>query len=248
MKPATISRANGLPTPPLREYYSRVLAYIATAASIAAGTYVGHFAYDILWMVPYALLYPHLAHNLSRRFKRDYPQQTDLALLFFDALHAGAACVLLGFSAVPSLMFLLILCFSALVVGGMRYLGLGLLVAASGMALCAALVGIHPNTDTPTLVALVSILFATLYICITAYFVNQQGLRLAQVRSEIKREQERPRAWRATWPSTCHHRSGNRSSPARRACAWRLSARSSRCSSPISRGLPSCRKSWKPKR
>ena len=37
MKSVTPSRANGLPTPPLREYYSRVLAYIATAASIAAG-------------------------------------------------------------------------------------------------------------------------------------------------------------------------------------------------------------------
>lgn len=191
MKPATTSRANGLPTPPLREYYSRVLAYIATAASIAAGTYVGFFAYDILWMVPYALLYPHLAHNLSRRFKRDHPQQTDLALLFVDALHAGASCVLLSFSVVPSLMFLLILCFSALVIGGLRYLGLSLLVAGSGMALCAALVNVQPNPQTPTLVALVSILFTTLYICITAYFVNQQGLRLAQVRSEIKREQEK---------------------------------------------------------
>ena len=191
MKPATTSRANGLPTPPLREYYSRVLAYIATAASIAAGTYVGFFAYDILWMVPYALLYPHLAHNLSRRFKRDHPQQTDVALLFIDALHAGASCVLLSFSVVPSLMFLLILCFSAMVVGGLRYLGLSLLVAGSGMALCAALVNVQPNPQTPTLVALVSILFTTLYICITAYFVNQQGLRLAQVRSEIKREQEK---------------------------------------------------------
>ena len=191
MKPAPPSRANGLPTPPLREYYSRVLAYIATAATIAAGTYVGYFSYDILWMVPYALLYPHLAHNLSRRFKRDHPAKTDLTLLFFDALHAGASCVLLGFSVVPSLMFLLILCFSALVIGGLRYLGLSMLVAASGMALCAALVEIHPRTETPTLVALVSILFATLYICITAYFVNQQGIRLAQVRSEIKREQEK---------------------------------------------------------
>ena len=36
MKSVTLSRANGLPTPPLREYYSRVLAYIATAAAIAA--------------------------------------------------------------------------------------------------------------------------------------------------------------------------------------------------------------------
>ncbi|MBL0952076.1 MAG: adenylate cyclase, partial [Pseudomonas sp.] len=113
------------------------------------------------------------------------------ALLFVDALHAGASCVLLSFSVVPSLMFLLILCFSALVIGGLRYLGLSLLVAGSGMALCAALVNVQPNPQTPTLVALVSILFTTLYICITAYFVNQQGLRLAQVRSEIKREQEK---------------------------------------------------------
>ena len=175
----------------MREYYSRVLAYIATAASIAAGTYAGYFSYDILWMVPYALLYPHLAHNLSRRFKRDYPAPTDITLLFFDALHTGAACVLLSFSAVPSLMFLLILCFSSLVIGGLRYLGLSLMVAASGMALSAALVEVQLRPETPTLVALVSIFFTTLYICITAYFVNQQGMRLAQVRSEIKREQEK---------------------------------------------------------
>lgn len=71
MKSATISRANSLPTPPLREYYSRVLAYITTAASIAAGTAVGHFTYDVLWMVPYALLYPHLAYQVSRRFKNE---------------------------------------------------------------------------------------------------------------------------------------------------------------------------------
>lgn len=42
----------------MREYYSRVLAYIACGASIAAGTYTQYFSYGILWMVPYALLYP----------------------------------------------------------------------------------------------------------------------------------------------------------------------------------------------
>ena len=66
------------PAPLLREYYSRVLAYIAPAAAVAAGTYVNHFGYDILWLVPYALLYPHLAYHLSNRFKRDHPQQTTL--------------------------------------------------------------------------------------------------------------------------------------------------------------------------
>ncbi|MBK4532434.1 MASE2 domain-containing protein, partial [Enterobacter cloacae] len=53
----------------MREYYSRVLAYIACGASIAAGTYTQYFSYGILWMVPYALLYPHLAYHLGQRFR-----------------------------------------------------------------------------------------------------------------------------------------------------------------------------------
>lgn len=191
MKPIVKPASIVLPTPPLREYYSRVLAYIATAASIAAGTYSQYFSYDILWMVPYALLYPHLAHQLSQRFKHEHPRQTHLALLFIDALHAGAGISLLDFSVVPSLMIVLTLSFSALIIGGLRYLGLSGLVMFSGTLLCAAVSEIKLHPATPALVAFVSILFTTLYICITAYFVHLQGLRLSIARGEIKREQEK---------------------------------------------------------
>ncbi|WP_263145589.1 adenylate/guanylate cyclase domain-containing protein [Pseudomonas sp. RIT-PI-AD] len=191
MKSVVPDRLSNLPIPLLREYYSRVLAYIATAASIAAGTYVQHFTYDLLWMVPYALLYPHLAHHLSLRYKRDHPRQAHLVLLFIDAVHAGAGAVLLGFSVVPGIMFLLTLSFSALMIGGLRYLGLALLVAASTVVLTSVSFRPELNAATPVLVSLVSTLFTTLYICITAYFVHQQGLRLAQARGEITREQEK---------------------------------------------------------
>lgn len=191
MKSANLDRLSSLPTPPLREYYSRVLAYIATAASIAAGSYIQYFSYDVLWMVPYALLYPHLAHHLSLRFKRDHPERTHLILLFIDALHAGAGAALLGFSVVPSLMFMLTLSFSALIIGGLRQLGLAILVAASATVLTTVVA--HPDLKlaTPALVSFVSICFTTLYVCITAFFVHQQGLRLALARSEIKLEQEK---------------------------------------------------------
>ncbi|MCU9951352.1 adenylate/guanylate cyclase domain-containing protein [Pseudomonas solani] len=191
MKSANLDRLSSLPTPPLREYYSRVLAYIATAASIAAGTYTQYFGFDVLWIVPYALLYPHLAHHLSLRFKRDHPERTHLILLFIDALHAGAGAALLGFSVVPSLMFLLTLSFSALIIGGLRQLGLAILVAASATVLTTVIA--HPDLKlgTPALVSFVSICFTTLYVCITAFFVHQQGLRLALARSEIKLEQEK---------------------------------------------------------
>ena len=179
------------PAPLLREYYSRVLAYIAPAGAIAAGTYSGHFDYSILWLVPYALLYPHLVYHLSSRFKNDYPDQNKLILLFIDALHTGGACALMGFSLVPSLMFLLTLSFSSLIAGGLRKAGLALLVALGSMALSTALIKPPVNFDSPSLVSLASILLTTLYICITAFLVHEQGMRLTQARIEIKREQEK---------------------------------------------------------
>src|SRR5690606_41113852 len=68
MTSATAERRNGLANRTLREYYSRVFAYLAGAATLAAGTYTQLFLIDLLWMVPYALLYPQLAYHLGYRF------------------------------------------------------------------------------------------------------------------------------------------------------------------------------------
>jgi class 3 adenylate cyclase len=180
-----------LPDPRLREYQSRVLAYLTVAASIAAGTYCQHFGYDILWLVPYSLLYPHLAHHLSRRFKHSHPQQTDLGLLLIDAVHAGIGASLLGYSLVPSLMFLVTLSFSALIIGGLRVLTIALLGALCGGVLSFVALTPALNLATPPLVAAVSILFTLLYLCIAAFLVHEQGQRLSQAREEIKKEQEK---------------------------------------------------------
>ncbi|MNO92721.1 Adenylate cyclase 2 [compost metagenome] len=168
-----------------------MLAYITVAASIAAGTLSNHFGYDILWMVPYALLYPHLAYYLCRRFPPANPERTRQILLYIDAVHVGAATALFGYSVVPSLMLVLVLAFSSLVLGGLRSLALILLVALSSAMFTGALIMPGFKGATPVLVSLVSVLLSALYICITAYFVHQQGLRLAQAQAEISREQEK---------------------------------------------------------
>lgn len=90
IKSAIVSGSRGSLLP-LRDYYSRVLAYLTVAATVVTGTYVQHCPQEILWMVPYTLLYPQLAHLLSRPFHRRNPQRTDQALLLLDALHAGFA-------------------------------------------------------------------------------------------------------------------------------------------------------------
>ena len=189
MSTVTGERRNGLATRPLREYYARVLAYLTCAATLAAGVHAQYFAVELLWMVPYALLYPHFAYHLSYRFKREYPERTSQVLLGLDALNAGAGIVLFGAALVPSLMFLLTLCFSALVIGSLRHLMMALLLVLAGIGITSLLVPLQFNTTTPTLVSAVSILFTTLYVCITAYYVHQQGERLAQARHEVELEQ-----------------------------------------------------------
>ena len=175
----------------LREYYSRTLAYIAAAAAIAAGTYVQHFSYTILWMVPFALLYPHLANQISQRFRQDNPEQTELSLLVIDACNAGLAITLLDFPAVPGLMFILTLCFTATIIGGMRYMIIALLTAISSSVISSLFISSKLFLVTPVAVDIVSIGFSGLFICLTAYFVHQQGLRLDQARFDITREQEK---------------------------------------------------------
>ena len=94
MKAVSPARPNSLPTPPLREYYSRILAYIAVAASVAAGNYAHYFSNELLWMVPYTLLYPHLAHHLSAR-----ANHTDRQSCNTDNALAHSRCASLGSSA-----------------------------------------------------------------------------------------------------------------------------------------------------
>src|SRR5690606_27255427 len=132
-------------------------------------------------------------------------------LLSLDALNAGAGIVLLGGALVPSLMFLLTLSFSALVTGSLGHLLITLLMVLVGIGLTNLLVPLQLNLGTPPVVAAVSILFTTVYVCITAYFVHQQGVRLAQARSELEAEQAKaarlarnlakylsPQAWEST--------------------------------------------------
>ncbi|WP_286788682.1 MULTISPECIES: adenylate/guanylate cyclase domain-containing protein [unclassified Pseudomonas] len=190
MKFLTHRHANS-PSEYLGEYYSRALAYLALAATIAAGAYAHHFAYNILWLVPYTLLYPHVAQQVSIRFRRNRNQETDLILLFIDSVHAGISILLLGFSLVPSFMVLLLLTFTSLLMGGGRYAAIALLTAFSALLATSAVALEHIEPHTPLLVTFVSIVGTSLHLCMTAYFMYEQRLRLRQAQEELKLEHEK---------------------------------------------------------
>jgi class 3 adenylate cyclase len=176
---------------PLQEFYLRVLAYMFIAVTVAAGTYTGFISYNLLWLVPYSLLYPYISHFISSRLKKLYPRLTYGCQLLLDALHAGTVFALIGFALIPTLMAVLIIGFSALIVGGLRLM-LPMLAATFATAGAAWFILQPPITlEAPLALCLASVLFASLYICISAYFVYFQGLHLAKVQLDIKREQEK---------------------------------------------------------
>ena len=179
------------PSAPFRELYSRVLAYMFIAVVIAAGTAVGFFSYNLLWLVPYALLYPHFSYFIATKFRQRYPLAVQRSLFSLDALHTGAVIALIGFAIIPTLMGLLIALFSALIIGGIGLM-LPMLIAILIFAAGAGVLLQTPLTlEVPLLVSVVSVVFGAVYICVTAYFVHFQGVYLAKAQLDIKREQEK---------------------------------------------------------
>lgn len=176
---------------PLQEFCLRILAYMFIAIIVTVGTYTGFISYNLLWLVPYSLLYPHISHFISARFKNLYPRLTYSSQLALDALHAGIVFALLGFAIIPVLMGLLIIGFSTLIVGGLRLM-LPML-AATLLITGATWLVLQPTIalDAPLAVCVASVLFTSLYIYIAGYFVYFQGLYLAKVQLDIKREQEK---------------------------------------------------------
>ena len=193
----------------MREYYSRVLAYIACGASIAAGTYSSISATASSGWCPMRCS-TRTWRTTSASASASTTAQGDPRLLAVDAVHCGLGMALLGFSVVPSLMFLLVLSFTALVIGGLRLLGMALLVSASSALLVAVLVARRLLGTTRSEVAAVSILFCGLYICITAFFGHQRRAAPGPgAPGESPASRKRPRGSRATPGRVpCRRRSG----------------------------------------
>jgi class 3 adenylate cyclase len=176
---------------PLQEFYLRIFAYMFIAVIIATGGYTGFISYQLLWLVPYSLLYPHISHVITARLKNLYPRLTYACQLALDALHAGIVLALIGFAITPTLMAVLIISFSSLIVGGLRLLLTMLIATVSSAAGAWFILQVPITLEAPLTVCVASILFAILYICFTAYFVYFQGLHLAEVQLDVKREQEK---------------------------------------------------------
>ncbi len=176
--------------PPMPDYNGRILAYTATAAIIVTGVLQGIFEQQLLWVVAGALIWPHLAHLLTRRtFLRRSPRIRQ-KMLFLDCIVGGAFIGLIGLIAIPSVSVILMLMFSCLIVGGIRQWLFGTALMSASLAASAATLGVADNLQSPLLTSIIAVASTGAYICVTAYYSHQQARALLLAKTQIQNQRE----------------------------------------------------------
>ena len=176
--------------PPMPDYNGRILAYTAAAAIVVTGVLQGAFQQGLLWIVAGALIWPHLAHLLTRRtFLRRSPRIRQ-KMLFLDCVIGGVFIGLIGLVAIPSASVILMLMFSCLIVGGIRQWLFGTALLSASLAASAATLGIAGSLQTPLMTSIVAVVSTGTYICLTAYYSHQQARALLLAKTQIQNQRE----------------------------------------------------------
>lgn len=241
------SQNNPVAIPPMPDYNGRILAYMATGSVIAAGLAQGLFASWMVWTLVAAIIWPHVAHQLTRRtFLRNSPRIRQKMLLV-DCAIGGGFIGTIGLVVIPSVSVLLMLMFSCLIIGGVRQWVFGTLITFIGMVVALSVVGLAESPHSPLLTSLIAILATGSYICVTAFYSHQQARALMLAKTQIQNQREQsialshklskylsPQVWQSIFTGE-------------RDVRLKTSARNLRSSSRTSRVLPSCPKKWNPR-
>jgi len=177
--------------PPLEGFHSRVIAYLCVAVTFGAIALEQGFNLVNVTVVIYALLYPHLVRLLIAHIRNLQPFHRRLALLGIDGFNTGIFITLCAFSVVPSLVFVLLISFSSIIIGGPVFMLTGWLLVLLGVIASSAVTSAQIIPERSTLVAFSSLLSGAAFTLIMAAFVYRQGRTLAQAQKVISAEQEK---------------------------------------------------------
>lgn len=174
-----------------QEYCLRILGYFFIAVVVSSGLYTDFFASDLLFLIPYALLYPHIIYFVGRHVEDQYIKPFYVLKIALDATHTVLVAALLSFPVIPTLLGFLIITFTTLITGGVRLM----LPIVSGLLVLTGLIWFVFNpviiVETPFLMTLMSVIVAGVFICLMSYFVYFQGVKLNQAQRKVQREQEK---------------------------------------------------------
>ena len=171
-------------------YNGRVLAYLTSSLTFITGILVGHFDENLIWFVPFAMLWPHILYFIVRHFKLVESVAAREATILIDSAAVGITLVLIQFSLTASLFSIIMLSFSCIVVGGMRLFLLGSLSASISLIVSTFIFGLEFAPPEPIIVTLVAGIGAGIYVAVTAYYTHQQAKALVKAKSQIQHQRE----------------------------------------------------------
>lgn len=173
-------------------YYSRALAYSIVTAIVVTGIHDAHFTDQLLWVIPYLMLYPHVSFFGSRWAQKRYPKCcTASVLLAMDTVHAGILLVLMGFSAVPSLGIFVLLFFHAHFVRPFSVLIMMFLLYMVASSATQLVFSMPLTLETPLLTALVSMALVLLYLGLISRFFSAQAAKQESLKKQLFEEQKK---------------------------------------------------------
>ena len=177
--------------PPLEGYHSRVIAYLCVAISFTALATEQGLSNLYAGIIVYALVSPHVVRALVEFVNSEKPLHGRMVLLGLDGLHTGLFIVMCGFSAVPSIVFMLLISFASIIIGGPLFMFAAWLLVLVGLMISAAIMMPQFVPQSSALVALASLLSGGTFMLIMASFVYSQGRKLEQAQKAIRAEQEK---------------------------------------------------------
>ncbi|MFV8570798.1 adenylate/guanylate cyclase domain-containing protein [Marinobacter sp. SBS5] len=181
---------NTVVIPPMPDYGGRILAYTSTSLVIVTGVFQGIFAQWLLWLVAVAMVWPHIAHLLTRRTFLKNSSRIRQKMLLLDCAMGGALIGAMGLVAIPTTAIILMLMFSCLIVGGVRQWLFGTALTGASLSATIAALGTADNLQAPLLTSVIAVLATGVYICVTAYYSHVQARALLYAKTQIQNQRE----------------------------------------------------------
>lgn len=134
------------------------------------------------------LVWPHVAY---RRARRNVDQvAAEHGNLLFDAAMGGVWIAVMQFNVLPSVLLLTLVMLDKVIVGGLRFMGLALLVMAAACLVVSALMGFPVSPVTSQKVLLASLPFLVIYPLLLGYATRslaQKALKQKQLLVKMAR-------------------------------------------------------------
>lgn len=173
----------------LYEFYSRSVGFIAGAITILLGHKMGIWSGHVEEVLVLCISYPIIVLILSKNLPKPIAHLRRQIFISIDAALVGCLVSYMHFSAIPSIMFLVMVNTSVMSLGSFTTWLACALSAVAGAYIGTLIFGFHHSLDAPFMVNICSAIAMAAHLAVTSFYSGKQNKQLEKLHSELKAEQ-----------------------------------------------------------